>query len=192
MKARIIKGKGHIKNMIFEGYGIQLHPITPTDLPALRRWRNSPEISQQMVDSSHITPAKQRLWYERIINIEEEAHWVVWCKDVRTGAMNLKSHDSLYSQKFLDGGLYVGDSNVKHGLLGYAIALMQLDIAFIHLKCLKYETSFRENNLSARRFNQQLGYQEINKKDGFIRVSITNESYLKSKDGLLRYFKNDH
>ena len=68
MKARIIEGEGHIKNKIFEGYGIQLRPVIPRDLLSLRRWRNSPEISQQMFDTSHITPAKQRLWYERIIN----------------------------------------------------------------------------------------------------------------------------
>ena len=161
MNARFVEGEGHIKNMVFEGYGIQIRPVTPSDLPALRRWRNSPDISQQMVDTSHITLTKQRLWYERIINIVEEAHWVVWCKGVRTGYMNLKGHDSICSQKSLDGGLYVGDSKVKHGLLGYAIALMQLDIAFKFLFSTKYETSFRENNLSASKFNLQLGYKKI-------------------------------
>ena len=189
MNARFVEGEGHIKNMIFEGYGIQIRPVTPSDLPALRRWRNSPEINQQMIDTSHITPAKQRLWYEKIINRVEEVHWVIWCKGVRTGYMNLKGHDSIYSQKSLDGGLYVGNSKVKHGLLGYAIALMQLDIAFNYLCSMKYETSFRENNISASRFNKQLGYQEIIRKDGFIRVAITIESYNKAKSRLIRYFK---
>ena len=73
MNARIIKGEGHIKNMTFEGYGIQIRPVKTSDLPALRRWRNSPDISQQMADTSHITQTKQRLWYERIINSVEEA-----------------------------------------------------------------------------------------------------------------------
>ena len=189
MNARFVKGKGHIKNMIFEGYGIQIRPVTPSDLPALRKWRNSPDISQQMVDASYITPHKQRLWYERIINSVEEAHWVVWCKGIRTGYMNLKGYDSICSQKSLDGGLYVGNSKVKHGLLGYAIALMQLDIAFKFLFTMKYETSFRENNISASKFNKQLGYQEIICKDGFIRVAITNESYNKAKARLIRFFK---
>ena len=78
---------------------------------------------------------------------------------------------------------------VKHGLLGYAIAFMQLDIAFKFLFSIKYETSFRESNLSARRFNKQLGYLEVSRKDGFIRVAITHESYNKSKARLIRYFK---
>ena len=119
MNARFIKGKGHIKNMIFEGYGIQIKPVTPSDLSTLRRWRNSPDIGHQMVDTSYITPKKQRLWYEKIINSDEEAHWVVWCKGIRAGYMNLKGNGSVCSQKSLDGGLYVGNSKVKHGLLGY-------------------------------------------------------------------------
>ena len=189
MNARFVKGKGHIKNMIFEGYGIQIRPVTPSDLSTLRRWRNSPDIGQQMVDTSHITPKKQRLWYERIINSVEEAHWVVWCKGIRAGYMNLKGNESVCSQNSLDGGLYVGNSKVKHGLLGYAIALMQLDIAFKFLFTMKYETSFRESNISASRFNKQLGYREISRKDGFIRVAITNESYNKAKARLIRFFK---
>ena len=189
MNTKFIKGEGHIKNKIFEGYGIQMRPVTPSDLPSLRRWRNSPEINQQMIDKSHITPKKQRLWYERIINRVEEAHWVAWYKDVRTGYMNLKGQDSIYSQNSLDGGLYVGKSKVKHGLLVYAMAFMQLDIAFKFLFSIKYETSFRENNLSASKFNQQLGYKEISQKDGFIRVSINQKSYNKAKSSFIRYFK---
>lgn len=189
MNARFVKGEGHIKNKIFEGYGIQLKPVTPSDLSTLRRWRNSPGIGQQMVDTTYITPKKQRLWYERIVNCVEEAHWVVWCKGIRAGYMNLKGNGSVCYQKSLDGGLYVGDSKVKHGLLGYAIALMQLDIAFKFLFTMKYETSFRESNKSASRFNKQLGYREISLKDGFIRVAITSKSYNKAKARLIRFFK---
>jgi len=189
MNTKFIKGEGHIKNKIFEGYGIQMRPVTASDLPSLRRWRNSPEISQQMADTSHITPTKQRLWYERITSRVEEAHWVAWYKDVRTGYMNLRGQDSIYSQNYLDGGLYVGDSKVKHGLLGYAMAFMQLDIAFKFLFSTKYETSFRENNLSASKFNLQLGYKKISQKDGFIRVSINQKSHNKAKSRIIRYFK---
>ena len=189
MNANLVKGKGHIKNMVFEGYGIQIKPVTPSDLPSLRRWRNSPEISEQMIDTSHITPKDQRLWYKKIIDSVEEAHWVVWCKNIRTGYMNLKGKESICSQNSLDGGLYVGKSEVQHGLLGYAIALMQLDIAFNFLFCRKYETSFRETNSSARKFNKQLGYREISCINGFVRVSITNESYKKAKDRLIRFFR---
>ena len=63
------------------------------------------------------------------------------------------------------------------------------NIAFNFLFCRKYETSFRETNSSARKFNKQLGYREISCINGFVRVSITNESYKKAKDRLIRFFR---
>jgi len=66
-----------VSEMVFEGYGIELHPVPPCDLPYLRRWRNSPQISQQMLDGSYITPGRQRLCYEQIRDRVDQAHWVV-------------------------------------------------------------------------------------------------------------------
>ena len=177
-------------NHVFSGYGIELRPIKSSDLPVLRRWRNDPRISQQMADTSYISPHAQRKWYERVIANSNEAHWVVWYKGTRAGYMNLKGQGELCKQKSLDGGLYVGDSPVRHGLLGYSIALMQLTIVFEHLKVPKYETSYRQDNDSARRFNKQLGYTETGAENGFIKVSIFELDFLKTKKKFARYFKD--
>jgi hypothetical protein len=91
----------------------------------------------------------------------------------------------------LDGGLYIGASSVKHGLLGYALALLQLEIVFEHLRVPEYRTSFREMNRSAKRFNQQLGYTEIGRHDGFIWVSITAVEHAKAKRKIAQYFDNN-
>jgi hypothetical protein len=175
---------------IFKGYGVELHPITPLDLPSLRRWRNSSRIRFQMADTSYVLPNQQRRWFEEIQKRDDEAHWMVWYNDVRVGWMKLKGNGPLLSQQSLDGGLYVGNSRVKHGLLGYAIALMQLEIVFEHLKVPVYKTSFRDTNVQARKFNKQLGYREVDHKDGFIWVVITLESHAPAKQRLMRYFES--
>ena len=128
---------------IFKGYGVELHPITPFDLPSLRRWRNNPKIRMQMVDTSYISPNRQRQWFEEIKKRNDQAHWMVWYNAIRTGYMCLKGNGLLESQPSLNGGLYVGNSSVKHGLLGYAIALMQLEIVFEYLEVPEYKTSYR-------------------------------------------------
>lgn len=183
--------KKSVSNMVFEGYGIELRPVTPSDLPSLRRWRNSPEISQQMLDTSYITPHQQRLWYERIKDRLDQAHWVVWSKGVRTGYVNIKGEGPLELQAQVEGGLYVGDSSVRYGLLGYAIAMMLLDIVFEHLSVSQYQGVVREKNYHSRRFNQQLGYREEGCKDGFIRLTISHSDYKTAKTRLLRYFRHD-
>lgn len=161
------------------------------DLPVLRRWRNSPEIRYQMVDTTHISPRAQRMWFENVRTSDTQAHWVAWSRGVRVGYMNLKGDGPLTSQTCLNGGLYVGNSVGRHGLLGYALALLQLEIVFDHLKVPQYRTSFRETNSSARKFNQQLGYLEIGEKDGFVWVSITADAHSKSKIRIARYFDRE-
>ena len=173
---------------VISGYGIELRRVSTFDLPALRRWRNSPEIRYQMVDTAHISPRAQRMWFETIRTSETQAHWMAWSRGVRVGYMNLKGDGPLALQTCLGGGLYVGKSVGRHGLLGYALALLQLEIVFEHLKVPRYMTSFRETNSSARKFNQQLGYTEVEKKNGFIWISITADAHNDAKKRLARYF----
>ncbi len=184
-------GMHELEGKVFAGYGLELHAVAMADLPVLRRWRNSPQIRCQMVDTTYITPKDQRDWYEGLLDCDRQAHWVARFRDIRVGYMNLKGSGKLSSQSCLDGGLYIGASSVKHGLLGYALALLQLEIVFEHLKVPEYRTSFRATNRSAKRFNQQLGYTEVERRDGFIWVSITAVQHAQAKRKIARYFDNN-
>jgi len=92
----------------FTGYGLELRAVAKADLPTLRRWRNSPQIRCQMVDTTYISPKDQRDWFESILGCDREAHWVARFRDIRAGYMNLKGGGKLSSQLCLDGGLYIG------------------------------------------------------------------------------------
>jgi RimJ/RimL family protein N-acetyltransferase len=172
------------------GYGIELRPVTPSDLPSLRRWRNSPEVSGQMKDSSYISPSAQRRWFERIQQESNQAHWVVWFKGVRTGYMNVVGQGSLKDQAYLEGGMYVGQSTVRSGLLGFAIALMQLKVVFELARVPVYQTVYKATNKAARRFNEYLGYTEGVLEEGFVQISLDEVAYLATKDRMARYFEN--
>ena len=180
--------------MIFKGYGIKLCPVSPSDLPSLRRWRNSPQINEQMVDTSYITPHQQQLWYERIRERVDQAHWVVWYKQIRTGyanITNIKGEGPIDSQEKLEEvGFYVGDSPVRHGLLGYAIEMMLLDIAFERLSASQILGEIVKTNYSARKLAQQLGYREISENENFVGVLLDPADYKTAKKKFVRYFSN--
>ena len=177
--------------MVFEGYGIELRPVTPSDLPSLRRWRNNPQINQEMVDSSYITPHQQRLWYERIRERVDQAHWVVRHKEIRTGYANIKGEGPIDSQEKLEEvGFYVGDSPVRHVLLGYAIEMLLLDIAFEHLSASQIPGKIVKTNYSARKLAQQLGYCEFPKNKNFVGVVLDPADYKTAKKKFDRYFSN--
>ena len=183
--------KKSVYDVSFRGYGIELHPVTPRDLPSLCRWRNSPEISRQMTDASYISPHQQRLWYENIRARIDQAHWVVWYKEIRTGYASIKADGPIDSKEKLEEvGFYVGDSRVRHGLLGYAIEMMLLDIAFEHLSASQIPGEIVKTNYRARKLAQQLGYREISENENFVDIVLDPADYKTAKKKFVRYFRN--
>ena len=171
--------------MTFKGYGIELRPVIPSDLPSLRRWRNSPQIRRMMVDDSKITSHQHRLWYEGIRERFDQAHWVVWCEGVRTGYINIMGEGPIEIQEQLTGGMYTGNSRVRHGMLGYAMQLMLLDIVFEHLSVSKFRGPVRKDNLKGRQFLKKLGYSEEVYKNDFVWTTICHSDFEKAK----KYFR---
>jgi|TARA_B100001013_G_scaffold305503_1_gene208292 RimJ/RimL family protein N-acetyltransferase len=91
--------------------------------------------------------------------------------------------------KRIEVGMYVGNSSIRHGLIGFAIVMLQLDIAFDHLNCESVNIKVKQENTRAIKFNKRIGYEEKSKKEGFAYLQITPKSYALNKSKLIRYFK---
>ena len=178
-----------IAKKTFRFYGIELRPIGPWDLPALRRWRNSPEINKNMLDTSFITPQRQRQWYQSIIDREDQAHWVVWCQGQRAGYSNVKGDGPLYKQQKVEVGGYIGTSSVRHVLLGYALILAQWHIAFERLGAEQVQILIKGNNARLVQFNERTGYQQTEKTGAGVVLTLGQQEYAMAKAGLLKHFK---
>lgn len=174
------------------GYQVELRPIEPRDLPTLRRWRNSDRVRLNMLDQSLITPHAQRQWYERICANKGQRHWLVEVDGVRAGYANLKGLQpgKLAEQAEADGGMYLGDSSVRHGLLGVAVALCQLDAAFDHLHIERLKTQVKCDNHSALRLNQVLGYKEVSHNAQWKTLTLDAADYYVARSSLMRFFRH--
>ena len=178
-------------SMTFAGYGIELRPVTPYDLPSLRRWRNSSKIKQHMLDKSYIVPRQQRLWFESIAKHTDLAHWVVWSQGVRTGYVNIRGAGDLSIQKHVSGGYYIADTSVRHGFLGYSVALMYHDIIFDYILAEAIFDTVLKSNRTARQLNVQMGYIESIADGESIPVALYLRNYEEAKKkGFLRRFKD--
>jgi RimJ/RimL family protein N-acetyltransferase len=182
----------YFSGMTFAGYGIELRPITPCDLPSLRRWRNSPKIKEHMLDKSYIGPRQQRLWFEGVKKRADQAHWVVWSQGVRTGYVNVHGEGDLVRQKQVSGGYYIADTPGRHGLLGYAATLMYHDVVFEYILADLIIDTILKANKTARQLNAQIGYCEGVEEDGVsIRVTLHRSDYEEAKKKrFLRRFKD--
>ncbi|WP_180343118.1 GNAT family N-acetyltransferase [Aeromonas veronii] len=172
-------------------YGVELRPIEPWDLPALRRWRNKDEVRMQMVSQTRISSRQQRQWFADTRERQDQLHWVLWYKGVRAGYVNLKGEcqGKLQGQAIADAGLYLGNSTVRHPMLAIAAALSQLDQGFdeLHIGCIR--TLVRENNRSALRLNEQLGYRQIGQENGFFALELQPVDYYAARERLRRFFR---
>jgi RimJ/RimL family protein N-acetyltransferase len=170
-------------------YGVELRPIQPRDLPALRRWRNQDDVRMQMVSQTLISPRQQRQWFTATLERRDQRHWVLWCRGVRTGCVNLKGerHDELHGQAIADAGLYLGGSTVRHPMLAIAAALSVLDQGFDELKIGCIRTLVREGNRSALRLNEQLGYRQYGQENGFLALELLPDDYHAARDRLRRF-----
>ena len=182
----ILKVLKQIKKVSFKGYGVEVKPVTPKDLIYLRKSRNSLEVRSQMVDTSYITPAKQRLWYENMIKDDNIAYWVVWQRGYRVGSMNIKVKSNNKPKKNIDVGMYVWSQKYNHGLLGISIALVQLDLVFYYLNLSSVKTSPKKHNKRAISFNKKLGYIKINEDSEFVHIGMDKNRYEQKKSTTTR------
>jgi len=179
----------HLK-VAFSGYGIELRPVTPLDLPALRRWRNCPSIRKQMHDKSYITPEQQRRWFESISTRPDQVHWVIWFNRVRTGYVNIRAHVRDERAQRFGGGYYLADTAVRQPLLGLSTVMMYHDIIFGHADGREIKDTIMKTNFSARGLNRLMGYREYGETSDVICISLLRDDYFRARQRFLRYFTN--
>ena len=177
-------------SLIFKGYGIELRPVQPKDLPILRRWRNTPTIRNMMNDSSYITPKQQRVWFENTNNSIDQAQWVVWCKGGKTGYVNIKGKGYLKSQPHVTGGYYIAETPFKHPLVSYAVMLMYHDIIFDYMDVPLIKGNILKENKSSLKLNRDFGYREVSESAESVSVIIKASDYAIKKKKFLRYFQD--
>ncbi len=185
-----MRDKRTLSRTAFTGYGIELRPVSPLDLLSLRRWRNTPKINQQMVDKSYITSERQRRWFESISHRDDQAHWVVWFRGVRTGYVNIRSDQGFEKLRPVSGGYYVADTKVRQPLLGLSTLLMYHDVIFNYLQAVEIQDTVMKTNFSVRNLNALMGYHELEETDDFIRITLYLEDYQKARIKYMRYFDN--
>ena len=177
-------------SMIFKGYGIELHPVRPKDLPILRRWRNTPSIRDNMNDSTYITPHQQRVWFEHTIKSVDQAQWVVWCNGGKTGYVNIKGEGHLQAQPHVSGGYYIAETPFRHALVSYAVMMMYHDIIFDYMGVPLIKGNILKKNKSSLKLNRDFGYKEVSENAESISFIITANVYTNEKKKFLRYFKD--
>lgn len=142
-------------------FNVLLKPVQQDDLEQLRVWRNCPEIRSQMLDQREISPQQQQRWFEAICSDKRQMQFVIYYKNQKVGACNLKSPTALAVAECetVDTGFYLGEAKYRGTILAFFAALALNQYAFQQLGIRQLQAQVKSSNSAALRFNQQLGYQ---------------------------------
>jgi RimJ/RimL family protein N-acetyltransferase len=179
-------------NNIISGYGVQLKTLTSDQLEMVRSWRNHPEVSRFMFDQQTISPEQQQAWFRKISHDEQCAHYVIYYRQQEMGLIYIHSADNtpLSQSKIIEPGMYLTYTSPYRGtLLAFSPALTMIDYCFDTLRCNHLIARVKHDNQPALRFNQQLGYKEVGREAGVIKLKLNPDTYQPERQRISRFLR---
>lgn len=175
-------------------FNVQLKPLRAEDLDQLRLWRNSPEVSSQMLDQTEISPEQQQQWFERISSDKRQMQFVIYYKNQKVGACNLKSPTALAVAECdsVETGFYLGEAKYRGTILAFFAALALNQYAFEQLGVKLLKAQVKSSNSAALRFNGQLGYQPdaLQPSDGMVAMTLVPQAHQNAAAKFATFIRN--
>lgn len=178
-------------------YGIDLKWVVEDDLETLRIWRNSKQISEQMLDTRPISVSQQHAWFSNIQRQNNAQHFMIFQKGTAIGYCNVKAvdHDDVLSAELLETGFYIADERFRGSMAAFFPALALNQYCFDILDISGLLAHVKPANLAAFKFNEVLGYKKSNLveltgssgPESLWRMQLIREDYLKVKTRFSRF-----
>lgn len=170
----------HKYNASFDG--VQLRPVSVTDLELLRNWRNNPSNSKFLQDIPYITLEMQQQWFQKDLLDQDSLTFAI--EETRTLG-RLVGSIALYhiTDTAAEYGRFLIGDHQAHGLeLGYKSLLLCLHMGFQVLHVQRIHMNVHERNEAARMTDEKIGFRltgkHIFEKGGHeLEMEITREIF---------------
>ncbi len=144
----------------FHRYGVGLSRFVESDIEMVRQWRNSPKISQQMLDKTYISETQQQAWYQRLREDESQQYFLAFFKDQAIGVVSLIKIDRLSGTA--EPGMYIYNDDFINNIVPFCVAFALNDFAFEALQLTRLLGKIYLSNSASIRFHKASGYQVDN------------------------------
>lgn len=161
------------------GYQVRLRPVAQTDLEQLRRWRNTPEIREQMLDPQIISAEQQQAWFNNIQRSKTQRHWIIEYKGQPIGSANIRSAykgQPIAEADSIEPGIYIGVAQYRANILAFAPSLVLCDYCFNALGCKQLKAVVKASNQAALNYNLKLGYRVLSK-GKLVEIGLVESDY---------------
>jgi len=155
-------------------YGITLSRLTYDDIELVRKWRNSPEISQFMEFRDHITPAMQEKWFASLDD-KTNFFFIPIYKNEKIGLVDIKKID--WVEKIGEAGIFIYSIELQNSLIPLAVNMSALDFDFYELGLRLIKAHVLKSNKRAIKFNKAFGFELQGDQE-----NVNNQLYLLNKN----------
>lgn len=162
------------------GYQVTLRDIAREDLEMIRRWRNDPDTRQHMLSQETISPEQQNAWFDRLQLDPCQHHWLILYREKPIGVAYIKTVDdgeTLKQPTRVEPALYIADLHYRGNILAFAPTLLVNDYCFEQLGARELQATVKVSNEAALRYNEKLGYREIERQADLVRIALRPEDY---------------
>jgi len=192
-----------LNKLPLKGFGIELKPISVDKLEKIRKWRNHPDIANNMLEKSYISANDQISWFNSLTDKKHQLYLLITYKGEDIGiiyatAINKEVHEKnrqkqlpLWLAESIAPGLYIApECKYKNSVLAFSPSLVFIDYLFKENCCRQLIAQVYEHNNSAIRYNKILGYQQVSiDNDGLVTMTLSNEAFESAKNKLSKILR---
>lgn len=139
---------------------VRLRPLEVSDLSALARWRNAPDIFRWFSSPHMIAVSEQAAWYERYCADKTQRQWMIEeLKDYEAIGTLALMHIDHHHQSAELGRVLIGDeARRSHGYAGEAVELL-IRYAFEELNLQRLWLVVMADNTLGRQLYERCGFR---------------------------------
>jgi len=171
--------------MVIERYGIKLIKIRAEQIDEVRKWRNSPSISDFMEYQEYITSDMQKRWFLSL-NELSDFYFVIEYKGKLMGLIHTSAID--WNTKEGHSGLFIWDKKFQNTHIPVLASLSMVDFFFGFCNLEKIFAKVKRSNLIAVKYNKNLGFQRCTDQSNkeFLEYRLDAEQYFNTTRELHR------
>ena len=163
---------------------ITLTKLDEGNLELLRNWRNTPQISNNMEFTGYITSEDQKVWFKNLCS-ETNYYFIIHYQNRKIGLIHLNKFD--HDKSSAHAGLFIAENEFTGTGISLGASLLIMTYAFDELKLDTVYAKIKRDNLSAVKYNSELGFIfEKHLNESFSLYKTTKHDFLEKKSILIK------
>jgi RimJ/RimL family protein N-acetyltransferase len=149
--------------MIIKGKNVSLKLVQQEDIELIRNWRNSKDVSQHFIPRGYISRAQQKKWFEKISTSGKDYYFLIVVDNEPIGLIFTKNID--WDLREAETGIFIAKKDYRDSLVSFEATYLHGQHFYEKLNLIKNKIQVLESDEKALRFNKNLGFKEVGKRE---------------------------